>query len=430
MLTIAPITHRRQQPAKHTMNKHLMRLLSRLVAEPGDTHEWHLKKSIGVLTAITGMLAQLGYGFLFLFYEERATATLLFTGAGLFLPAIIHFCIRRHNYYAHGNYWLALTVIIVFSGTVLLGGIANSGYVVIWVMTVPLMVLIAHKPENWPWWFAAVFIGFLGVGFSQPLLRTRNNLPADLLNGMVITNLSGFFALMLLTLNHHITQNRKLSFLIQEEHDKADTLLLNILPKEIAALLKNGNQVIADHFDEVSILFADVVNFTSISTKMTPQDLVAMLNEVFSHIDLLVEKYGLEKIKTIGDCYMVASGVPNPRPDHAIALTHLALDIQNYINGQLFQGQKLTMRIGINSGPVVAGVIGRKKFIYDLWGDAVNTASRMESHGSAGCIQVTAQTRALILHDFLCEPQDAIEIKGKGLMPVWYVMASHKKDAP
>ena len=208
---------------------------------------------------------------------------------------------------------------------------------------------------------------------------------------------------------------------LNKEQQKSERLLLNILPKEIAAILKDEDRIIADHHKGASILFADVVNFTPMSANMAPIELVELLNEVFTHLDVLVEKYGLEKIKTIGDCYMVAAGVPRARVDHAHAITSMALNMRDSISKKEFNGKRLTFRIGINSGPVVAGVIGQKKFIYDLWGDAVNTASRMESHGSSGVIQITEATYHLIKDSFICEPKGSIDVKGKGMMKVWHV---------
>ena len=205
------------------------------------------------------------------------------------------------------------------------------------------------------------------------------------------------------------------------EQERSENLLLNILPKDIAELLKKKPDSIAEQYSEASILFADVVNFTPMSSQMKPIELVELLNQVFSQFDDLVEKYDLEKIKTIGDCYMVASGVPRPRQDHAKVITCLALDMQEIVRQSDYFGRKLTFRIGINSGPVVAGVIGRKKFIYDLWGDAVNTASRMESNGTGGLVQITQETYNLINDDFLCEARGVINVKGKGELPVWFV---------
>ncbi len=202
---------------------------------------------------------------------------------------------------------------------------------------------------------------------------------------------------------------------------QADRLLLNILPSEVAQTLKQSSQIIAEDFAQASVLFADIVNFTVLSSRMAPAQVVKMLNEVFSHFDELTEDYGLEKIKTIGDCYMVAAGVPRPRYDHAQALANLALDIQAFSKNYTLDGEPLGFRIGINSGPVTAGVIGRKKFIYDLWGDVVNTASRMESHGQGGQIQITQATYDLIHQQFNCQRCGELSIKGKGRMTVYWV---------
>ena len=213
-----------------------------------------------------------------------------------------------------------------------------------------------------------------------------------------------------------------LSYNLEKRRQQADELLLNILPRRIAEQLQYSyNRNVAEYVQNASVLFADVVSFTPMTADMTAADLVELLNEVFSAFDRLVEQRGLEKIKTIGDCYMVAAGVPDSREDHACVLVDLALAMQEYVRGRVFKGKELSFRIGIHSGPLVAGVIGRKKFIYDLWGDTVNTASRMESHGVAGRVQVTEATQALIQNDFCLEPRGEIAVKGKGEMPVWFV---------
>jgi guanylate cyclase len=259
-------------------------------------------------------------------------------------------------------------------------------------------------------------------GFLQLSAPASNHLPPWLVIIFFVMNLGAVSGIIIILLYYFVSQ-RDLAFrLLRGEQEKAENLLLNILPKDIATILKNENRVIADHFEGASILFADVVNFTPLSMTMTPVELVELLNEVFSHFDALVEQHGLEKIKTIGDCYMVASGVPRPRADHAHAIVRMALAMRDYINQHEFRGRRLAFRMGINSGPVVAGVIGRKKFIYDLWGDAVNTASRMESHGAGGLIQVTRETYELIQDDFVCEPRGVVNVKGKGEMEVWQVI--------
>jgi len=214
------------------------------------------------------------------------------------------------------------------------------------------------------------------------------------------------------------------------EKAETDRLLMNILPGVVVERMKQSADPIADELPGVSVLFADLVNFTALAERMSPQDLVTMLNELFSGFDGLVEKYGLEKIKTIGDCYMVAAGVPTSRPDHAVALASLALDMRDWLRRPDVNCGMLEIRIGISSGPVVAGVIGKKKFSYDLWGDTVNTASRMESHGEPGTIQITKTTRDLIQADFVLDYGGARILKGKGETEVWFVRGRRPNLAP
>lgn len=209
---------------------------------------------------------------------------------------------------------------------------------------------------------------------------------------------------------------------LQAEQEKSERLLLNILPASIAARLKDQQVVIADHFDEVSVLFADIVGFTELSSRMSPTRLVEMLNHIFSSFDNLVERHGLEKIKTIGDAYMVVAGLPTPHPEHVKHIANLALEMQQVLaEFNRDAPTPLSIRIGIHTGAVVAGVIGIKKFAYDLWGDTVNTASRMESHGVTGAIQVTEQVYSALEHhaDYSFTLRGTLEIKGKGQMPVY-----------
>ena len=209
---------------------------------------------------------------------------------------------------------------------------------------------------------------------------------------------------------------------LQIEQEKSERLLLNILPKPIAERLKQEQGIIADSFNEVTVLFADIVGFTNLSSYTPPTELVIILNEIFSTLDELVEKHGLEKIKTIGDAYMVVGGLPTPRPDHAEAIADIALDMQKAISRlNITNGQPLTIRIGIHTGPVVAGIIGVKKFSYDLWGDTVNLASRMESHGQAGCIQVTQDTYKLLKDRYEFEARGLTAVKGIGDMPTFFL---------
>ncbi len=207
---------------------------------------------------------------------------------------------------------------------------------------------------------------------------------------------------------------------LQAERIKSERLLCNIMPAAIAERLKAEQRPIADHFADVTVLFADIVDFTQLSAQLTPTALVAWLDDIFSAFDALAEKHGLEKIKTIGDAYMIVAGLPDPRADHVEAMAVMALDMQAELALRCApNGTPMQMRIGIHTGQVVAGVIGTSKFIYDLWGDTVNTASRMESHGISGAIQVTATTYERLRHRYRFDARDPVLVKGKGEMAVY-----------
>ena len=214
---------------------------------------------------------------------------------------------------------------------------------------------------------------------------------------------------------------------LAHEHERAEKLLLNILPEPIAVQLKQNNEPIAESFEQVSILFADIVGFTRMSARMEPAELVAFLNEVFSAFDDLADKLGLEKIKTIGDAYMVAGGLPTRSDDHADTIAEMALSMMEVIRGiSAKRGEQFQMRIGINTGVAVAGVIGTRKFIYDLWGDAVNVASRMEAHAESGTILVTQATCDKITDAYDLEPRGPLKVKGRGTL-MTYVLVGRKQ---
>jgi adenylate cyclase len=215
--------------------------------------------------------------------------------------------------------------------------------------------------------------------------------------------------------------------LLLAEEERSERLLLNVLPAPIAERLKQGEGVIADAFPEVTVLFADLVDFTRRSQQVSPAQVVAALNELFSAFDRLAQRQGVEKIKTIGDAYMVAGGLPQPRPDHAQAVAELALAMREEVARRTDpSGQPLAVRIGIDTGPVEAGVIGTVKFSYDLWGDTVNTASRMESHGIAGCIQVTERTYQRLRDGYRFQRRGPIQVRGMGEMVTWFLVARNR----
>jgi class 3 adenylate cyclase len=273
------------------------------------------------------------------------------------------------------------------------------------------------------------------IGYEFASIMVKQLLESE--TGIVIFTIHNFFFLganvIGMFASYNLERYTRMDFLqkytIQAQRDQADKLLFNILPERIAEKLKRSNDTIAEEFSSASVLFADIVNFTPISARFDPLEVVEMLNELFSHFDELVDKHSVEKIQVAGDGYMVAAGVPAPRKNHAVVLAHLALEMMDYVKEQEFLGGRhsIEIRIGINSGPLIGGVIGRKKFVYALWGDMVNTASRMESHGESGKIQITRATYELVKDDFECEYIGEIPVKGKGNMETWRLIREKEK---
>lgn len=405
--------------------------IGRIGARPDDSDTARLQKTIQLNAIVLGGIpAQLAIGGLSLVFNELPAALSTFAFAAVSLLGVVHFAVTRRHFALFKFYQLAIPLVSPFVATLLLGGIANAGYSILWGFVAPVLALLLYTPRQATGWLMA-FIGcVVAAALAQPLLRTGNNLPSEVIAVVSTINFVGITGIVFASLIFFVVQ-RDLAFkALNIERDKAENLLLNILPPEIAAVLKDRNGVIAEQYPGASVLFADVVDFTPLSASMKPVELVNLLNEVFTGFDALVDRFELEKIKTIGDCYMAAAGVPRQRPDHAEALVRLALEMRAQVASHTFQGHRLRFRVGINSGPIVAGVIGRKKFIYDLWGDAVNTASRMESHGKADAIQITRATYEAIRDAFECEPQGTIAVKGKGPMEIWHVVGAKDVSRP
>jgi guanylate cyclase len=303
-----------------------------------------------------------------------------------------------------------------------LGGFLAAGGVGLWGILAPLGALVFGDVRSAVRWYVAFVVVFLGSGITGEIVGPIWSPPPDWFTStMLALNIAVGGTMVFTLLAVFASQRRAALEALRLEQAKAENLLLNILPRSIAERLKAETEPIADQIGAASILFADVVDFTPWSQGLPPAEVVGYLDHLFSRLDGLAERYGVEKIKTIGDCYMVAAGVPTPRPDHARALALMALDMLDACSEEIGH-LGLELRIGINSGPVVAGVIGRKRFLYDLWGDAVNTASRMESHGAPGRIQITRATYELLTDEFECERRGTIAIKGKGEVETWYLV--------
>ena len=350
-------------------------------------------------------------------FDEPAVAWAGVGLAGAFLAAWIAFVVTGSIFIAFVITFSIGTIGNVYAHVVL-GGYAYSGGVLLFgVAFVSVSALLLGKK-------ATIVVGLtyaaagVTLGLLEDSLRARRAAPDP-----TVTTI--FFVLVLVG-SINIVAPLIVYFMgrLRHEHERAEGLLLNVLPRVVAAELKEKGSTTAQRFDEVSVLFADIVGFTPLSATMEPEDLVERLNTVFTYFDSLAERYGVEKIRTIGDTYMVASGIPVPRQDHARALAGMALDMLAYAA----QGS-LSFRIGINSGPAVAGVIGTRKFQYDIWGDTVNTASRMESHSEPGRIQISDATNHLISDDFVTTYRGPIEVKGKGTLTTWW-LDGERQHAP
>lgn len=302
-----------------------------------------------------------------------------------------------------------------------LGGFVESSAVALWALGAPFGALVFQGARESVPWFGA-FLVLLGISaVVDPLLPTDADIPSPLPVAFFALNVAGIAFTAFLLLQYFVRGRERAHAALVAERERSERLLLNVLPAAIAERLKSETGIIADRHAEVSVLFADLAGFTPAAERLPPERVVGLLDDVFSVFDDLVARHGLEKIKTIGDGYLAAGGIPTPRPDHAEAVAELALAMQETLDARSLPGG-LALRVGIDTGPVVAGVIGRSRFGYDLWGDTVNTASRMESHAPPGAIQVTERTYRRLADRYRFERRGDVEIKGKGSMTTYLLL--------
>jgi len=385
----------------------------RIGSDPADSKQDALQKRLLVALSLIPLPTAIVWSVVYL-AAGAGFAGLMAAAAAVANLANLAWFARRRRFHLHR--FIQLLVILLLPWLIMLGlgGFTSSSAVIMWSALAPLAALVLGDLRQAIFWLAAFAVLLVAGAVAEPYL-TPAPLPEVFVTWFFALNIGTVIAIGFAVLHYFVRQRNFLEA-------RAEMLLLNVLPKEISDALQDEQRTIAAQHDSASILFADLVDFTSMAASMTPLALVGLLNEVFQCFDTLVERYGLEKIKTIGDCYMVAAGVPRARDDHAPAIVRLALDMQVAVAEQRFAGRQLAFRIGINSGPVVAGVIGRKKFIYDLWGNAVNVASRMETQGRSGAIQIARGTYDLVGETFVCEPLGSINIKGAGEVETWHVV--------
>ena len=396
--------------------------LTGIGADPGDDEDLRQKKSLLVLLAILVLPVSIVWGTCYLafgspvgiipfvYFSVSAASLLIFAKTKRFGPFL--------------TTQLLDILLTTNLGMMFAGGFIPAGGVGLWGILAPLGALVFLEVRQAIRWFIGFLCAFVLLGIAGELFFPPAPVPHWFTTTMLAMNIVGTGAIAFTVLASFANQRNEALAALRAEQERSEALLVNVLPSSIAERLKAASGSIADHVDSASVLFADIVDFTPLAQRLSPTEVVDTLDRLFSLFDTLVEQHGLEKIKTIGDCYMAASGVPDPAPDHAhragaAGSRHARGDARSY-NGV----GPLELRIGINSGPVTAGVIGRKRFLYDLWGDAVNTASRMESNGTPGRIQITRATYELVKDAFVCEERGTIPVKGKGEMETWYLLAS------
>lgn len=391
-----------------------MAILDRIqqrVALPGDDEALRTKKTATIPLLLGGAILTI-VNMITYFSNGMTAAGRIYIGWILFvlLAALLIWLFPR--------FWLPIIYSVVIgvmvtslSTSVFSGGFQSGLEATVWMMLGPISAALVAGVRGSIVVVILYIAGIFIAAYLEPLAQSvapdlSLNMRMQIAAGnMIMMGLFAFAAVLYMLRE------------VERYRQRADDLLLNILPGLIAARLKESPETIADGYSEVSVLFADIVDFTTMSSGEDPVEIVNLLNDIFSSFDDLAVKHGLEKIKTIGDAYMVAAGIPEPQTDHAEAITKFAIDILDAVGQHAgFHGEPIRLRVGINTGPVVAGVIGHQKFIYDLWGDAVNVASRMESNGLTNQIQVTEAVKEKLDGTYQFKERDPIYIKGKGMM--------------
>jgi adenylate cyclase len=391
-------------------------------ADPRDTADERFRKQLLVGVALVILPVAFIWGCLYWAFDEHVAALTPWayaTGSALSLAVFA----RTRDFAFLRTAQLLLILVAPALGTVALGGLRESSGVILWSLFAPLGAVVFDRPGRaWAWFAGFVATMLLALGLAEVVRPDGADLPEGFVRTFDVLNIA-VVSLVAILLLVTFARGRDAA------QARVEALLLNVLPADVAQRLQSDPNSIADHFDEVSILFADVVDFTPLAGRLDPREVVGLLDRLFTSFDELVDRYEVEKIKTIGDCYMVAAGVPRERPDHADALARLAIEMRECAKRCLSDGPDVRLRIGISSGPVVAGVIGRRRFLYDLWGDTVNMASRMESHGTPDEIQITRSTYALLNDHFVTEPIGLVEVKGKGRIETWRLVGLTDRSA-
>ena len=340
-----------------------------------------------------------------------------------YVSLFLFYRLKRFEYFTFTQ--LVMLLVMPFVMQWAIGGFAASSGVAIWAILSPVgALMILGTRQSTPWFLLFVGLAFISWKLNHYFAGNAMPIPTTLKDAFFLMNITGTASILYGVLRYFQAQKERVMISLELEQARSEKLLLNILPAAIAERLKANDMRIADHYDSVTVMFADLVNFTQISEKMPALQLIDLLSQVFLKFDQLAEKYQVEKIKTIGDAYMVVSGAPIMYADHVTRIVEMAFDMKVVLQEVAAKtGIDLNMRIGIHTGPVVAGVIGSTKFSYDLWGDTVNLASRMESTCKPNNIQVTRETQALIKDAYIFSEKADVDVKGKGLVETYLLLA-------
>jgi class 3 adenylate cyclase len=419
----------------------LLRKLRNAGIAPDDSDEVRLQKSL--LFFATGLVCFTSVFWLLIYWQigPRFSSTVPFIFQ-LLLAGNLFVYLKTDNFNAFRVSQLSIFLFLPFVAQWGIGNFITASGISLWGLLAPVgAVLFIGARESLAWFFAYIFLtalsGAFDVYLADSVVGSRATVPLQTTMFFFALNFMVVSTVVYLLIRYSASEKQKIQArliethrLLQIEQDRSERLLLNILPGAIAERLKNSNQTIADGFADVTVMFADIVNFTQVAAGLTPQQVFAMLNRIFSSFDEFAEKYGLEKIKTIGDAYMVAGGLDGETSDYTAAITEMALDMRDLLHRDFnVNDRRLDIRIGIGSGPVVAGVVGKKKFIYDLWGDTVNIASRITSEGVPGMVQVDERSYQRLKEGFDFLPAETVSFKGKGRMVVHRLLGRKTADA-
>ncbi len=399
--------------------------------EPGDDAETRLNKQL--LMFATGLVSIAAMLWLSIYWalgpQFSVTFPYLFQIA-LAGNVVIYILTRNFDFFRVTQ--LALFLFAPFAIQWTIGNFVSASGIVLWGLLAPVgAILFFGVRQSLAWFFAWVLLtalsGFFDYALADAPIKPPLQIPLRTSIFFFWLNFSAVARMIYVLLRFSIQEKRKTQARLEEAHqllqveqERSEKLLLNILPAPVAQRLKNSEQTIADGFADATVMFADIVNFTQVAANMTPSQVFAMLNGIFSAFDDLAERHGLEKIKTIGDAYMVAGGINTANADYTAAVADLALAMRDLLARDFsINTAHLEMRMGIGTGPVVAGVVGKRKFIYDLWGDTVNLASRITSEGVPGMIQCDPATFRRLSDRFDFHEPQTIYLKGKGNMTVY-----------